>query len=76
MTMPKKGDCYILRADQVLSGDVSNTTVAQSKLLTFVNRPEDPTVTQMMLLTEMSGTLDFWNHPDEDIYGPEDGEAL
>jgi hypothetical protein len=36
----------------------------------------DPTVEQSMRIIEISGTLDFWDDPSEDIYSLEDGEPL
>lgn len=36
----------------------------------------DPTSTQRMRIIEVSGTLDFWDRPEEDIYSLEDGEPL
>ncbi len=36
----------------------------------------EPTDRQGMRLVEESGALDFWDHPDEDLYGPDDGEAI
>ena len=40
------------------------------------NVPTDPTSEQRMRIVEVSGTLDFWDHPQEDIYSPDDGQPL
>ncbi len=40
------------------------------------NVPEDPTPEQIMRLVELSGTLDFWDRPEEDIYSLGHGEPL
>lgn len=40
-----------------------------------VSAPVDPTAEQMMRIVEVSGTLDFWDSEDEDIYTPDDGTA-
>jgi len=36
----------------------------------------DPTPEQQMRMVQISGTLDFWNRPEEDIYTTEDGEPV
>lgn len=38
--------------------------------------PLDPTVDQRMRIVEVSGTLDFWDRPEEDIYSLEDGDPV
>ena len=38
--------------------------------------PSDPSPKQIMHLVEQSGVLDFWDHPDEDIYTDADGDPL
>ena len=35
-----------------------------------------PTSDQRMLIVEASGTLDFWDRPEEDIYSLDDGEPV
>ena len=34
----------------------------------------DPTADERLRLLESSGSLDFWNHPGEDVYSKDDGE--
>jgi len=41
---------------------------------TQMNGLPDPTSDQMMRAAEISGALDFWDRPDEDVYSPDDGE--
>ena len=41
-----------------------------------ISYPADPTPEQFLRLAETSGTLDFWNAPAEDVYGPDDGTRL
>ena len=36
--------------------------------------PSDPTSEQQMRMVEVSGALDFWEKPGENIYSLEDGE--
>jgi hypothetical protein len=38
--------------------------------------PDDATTAQYMRVVEMSGVLDFWDEPDEDVYTLDDGEPL
>ncbi len=42
----------------------------------FISAPSDPTPEQRMRIVEVSGTLDFWDNPEEDIYSPNDGELV
>lgn len=37
---------------------------------------DDLTTEDMLRGMQAGGTLDFWNHPDEDIYSLEDGEPI
>lgn len=41
-----------------------------------VRFPEDPTPEQSMRIVEVSGTLDFWDREEEDIYTSKDGEPV
>lgn len=36
----------------------------------------DPTTQQIMRIVEVSGSLAFWDRPEEDVYTIEDGEPL
>ncbi len=47
-------------------GNVKQQIVGQS----------EPTSEQRMRLVELSGTLDFWDRPEEDVYSLEDGEPI
>ena len=38
--------------------------------------PPDPTAEQYLKLIEISGALDFWERPEEDVYSAEDGEPV
>ena len=38
--------------------------------------PSDPTPEQRMRIVEVSGTLDFWDRPEEDVYTLADGEPV
>ena len=38
------------------------------------NLPEDVTTDDVMRAIETSGTLDFWNDPEEDVYTEQDGD--
>jgi len=38
--------------------------------------PSDVTIFDQMNLVETSGTLDFWNDPEEDIYDETDGNDV
>jgi hypothetical protein len=37
---------------------------------------EDVTTHDVMRAIEASGTLDFWNDPEEDIYSEDDGDSV
>jgi hypothetical protein len=41
-----------------------------------ISYPPDPAPEQFLRLAETSGTLDFWDEPEEDIYGPDDGTPV
>ncbi len=41
-----------------------------------VAAPSDPTTEQAMRLVELSGSLDFWDRPEEDIYTLDDGRPI
>lgn len=41
-----------------------------------VSTPPDPSDEQYMKIIEASGSLDFWNDEEEDIYGAEDGTEV
>jgi hypothetical protein len=54
-----------------------NTATERGALLSmWPHTPEDPTSTQYMRLQETSETLAFWDDPEEDVYGPENGDPV
>ena len=53
--------------------DAPQTTVI-NVVTAFPTHTSDPTNEQHMKLIEQSGTLDFWDRPEEDIYTLDDGE--
>lgn len=57
--------------DAVLTAGVPTATVSTSVRHLIV---DDPTIAQMMRAVELSGTLDFWQDPREDIYTLDDGD--
>ena len=42
----------------------------------FSTELEEPDTKQMMQIVECSGSLDFWDDPQEDIYTLDDGEPV
>ena len=50
-------------------------TTANSEVL-VVAGPSDPTAEQITRAVEVSGTLTFWDRPEEDIYTLEDGDPV
>ena len=52
------------------------TTGARRPIRFFSDGPSEPTSEQRMRIVEASGTLDFWDRPEEDIYSLEDGEPV
>ena len=42
----------------------------------FSDQPEDASPVQMLKAVELSGSLDFWDAPEEDVYSPEDGDPI
>lgn len=51
-------------------------TTAPWRPIHILNEPSDPTGEQRMRIVEVSGTLDFWDKPEEDIYSVDDGEPV
>ena len=64
----------IVRADFVIDASVSAQTESDSEFTRYP--PPDPSDEQALKLIEISGTLDFWNRPEEDGYTCDDGESL
>lgn len=44
--------------------------------VTIVVPPDDPTPEQRMAIVEASGSLSFWDEPEEDIYSDDDGQPV
>ena len=51
----------------------SETTGEKGVLRIFQS---EPTAKQRMRLIELSGVLDFWDNPSEDVYSVEDGDPI
>lgn len=51
-------------------------TVYHDVLTKTITAPPDPTPAQRIAIVEVSGTLDFWDHPEEDIYSEDDGTPV
>lgn len=49
-------------------------TGVTNSVVSILDAPSDPTPEQRMRIIEVSGTLDFWDRAEEDIYSPEDGD--
>lgn len=62
--------------DRRLRQDESVTTVIEGTAMSIPNFPSDPTSDQLMRIVEVSGLLDFWDDPREDIYTLEDGDPV
>ena len=58
-----------------ISEDETETT-RTADLLDAEDPPSDPTPEQTLRLIEISGSFDFWDAPEEDIYSPDDGSPL
>ena len=61
--------------------DIKPKVIDEQETETFSTHPpvpiaSDPTIEQRMRIIEVSGVLDFWDDPREDIYSLEDGEPL
>jgi hypothetical protein len=63
---------------------IEPVTVIESELRTrtsyvravgYYSEPPDLTTIEIMNAIEASGTLDFWNDPEEDIYSEQDGHV-
>ncbi len=52
----------------------STTTTEPGAILMRWPALEDPAPAQRMRIQESAGGIQFWHDPEEDIYGPEDGE--
>ncbi|MDO8631408.1 MAG: hypothetical protein Q7R41_13045 [Phycisphaerales bacterium] len=52
------------------------TRTSYVRAISFYSDPPDLTTTEIMQAIEASGTLDFWNDPEEDIYNEQDGNDV
>ena len=59
----------------VTDDDIETRTISEIPRTT-VEFPADATTREWMSVAEASGSLDFWNAPEEDKYDEEDGEPL
>lgn len=63
-------DCYILKIQpKVLAEDEPKTLGSKPILIS----DDEPSTEQVMRAIGISGVLDFWDSPEEDIYTEEDG---
>lgn len=62
--------------DRTVFENESITTVIEGTVMSIPNFPSDPTSDQLMRIVEVSGSLDFWDDPSEDIYTLEDGDPV
>lgn len=59
----------------MLKGDDLQTETSYNRKSATIEYPADATTEDQMNIVEASGTLDFWNHPEEDVYGETDGDG-
>jgi hypothetical protein len=59
----------------IYSDDLQTETVYQS-VTGHVHTPSDVTTAEQMCAVEASGTLSFWDAPEEDKYSGNDGDAV
>ena len=52
------------------------TETIYSRVSSTISYPADASTEDQMNLVEASGSLDFWNHPEEDIYNEIDSDAV
>lgn len=64
----------IFREPAVLKEEEFRTQTRYIRVYTTL--PEEVTTGDVMNLIEASGTLDFWNDPEEDIYSEQDGDDV
>jgi len=77
MNNSNQGKAYNASADSRVSETTQTYTTIDAKQFRLTrDAPADPSVIQSLRLAEESGSLDFWHHPEEDIYTQDDGEAI
>lgn len=59
----------------VMEEEFQTQTVYMSYTRVVHSPPDDASTADQMNVVEASGTLDFWNDPEEDIYTGNDGDA-
>lgn len=60
----------------VLTDDEFQTQTVYIRYARTIVHPEDASTIDQMNAIEVSGTLDFWNDPGEDLYTENDGDAV
>jgi len=77
MNNNNRGKAYNASADSCVSETTQTYTAIDAKQFVLSqSSPVDPSAIQSLRLAEESGSLDFWHHPEEDIYTQDDGEAI
>lgn len=69
------GQIEPIPAGVVTEADLQTQTVYRRCFRVIVHPADASTVDQMNVI-EISGTLDFWNDPAEDVYTEKDGDAV
>jgi hypothetical protein len=75
MNMPYEAQS-LPRRDLAVEKETGTRTDSTVALSIWPNGAEDPSAAQRMRLIEASGTVSFWDDPEEDVYDPEDGEPV
>lgn len=63
-------------APRVIVEDEPETSSINQPITIPLKPPADPSAEQRMRAMEVSGALDFWDRPEEDIYTLDDGEPV
>ncbi|MCH8806643.1 MAG: hypothetical protein IH986_11205 [Planctomycetes bacterium] len=66
----------ILRIEPRRLDENEPLTASTSTHVVISNIAADPTPEQSMRIVEVSGTLDFWDREEENIYTADDGEPV
>ena len=74
ITTPESG-LFFMPEVPVKDDELQTQTLYVRPSRTFSD-PADVTISDLMNVIEVSGTLDFWNDPQEDIYDESDGYAV
>lgn len=64
----------VLEAAQVIDKELATETTYR-RVVRTITHPADATTRDQMRIVEASGAIDFWNSPEENIYGDNDGDA-